>query len=230
MSAVKTVRLDAGQVVTEVFNVATTDGGRTWTLMGLEQTGRIPRLVIGENRTFYGGEDYLRASGVPYDVRNFEPYLAYNDLKWDIVEVAAVEISLIFFLIAIVTGSIWARPAWNTWWTWDPRLTTAAVTELIYIAYFMLRQGIDDPDRRARFGARGRSHARLRARRDRHRPTRDRVASTSGSGAGPASGASRGTRTTPRSSASPPPPRARCCARARRSASRRSRRGGAGRW
>ncbi|HNK64596.1 MAG TPA: cytochrome c biogenesis protein CcsA, partial [Anaerolineales bacterium] len=45
------------------------------------------------------------------------------------------------------------RPAWNTWWTWDPRLTTAAVTELIYIAYFMLRQGIEDPEKRARFGA-----------------------------------------------------------------------------
>jgi heme exporter protein C len=60
---------------------------------------------------------------------------------------------LVFFLITIVLGSIWARPVWNTWWTWDPRLTTAAVTELIYIAYFMLRQGIEDPDRRARFGA-----------------------------------------------------------------------------
>ena len=80
-------------------------------------------------------------------------YLATKQQKWDIVEVAAVEISLVFFLITIVLGSIWARPVWNTWWTWDPRLTTAAVTELIYIAYFMLRQGIEDPDRRARFGA-----------------------------------------------------------------------------
>ena len=80
-------------------------------------------------------------------------YLVKRDPKWDIAEVAAVEISLIFFLITIVLGSIWARPVWNTWWTWDPRLTTAAVTELIYIAYFMLRQGIEDPERRARFGA-----------------------------------------------------------------------------
>jgi heme exporter protein C len=80
-------------------------------------------------------------------------YLIKKDSKWDIVEVAAVEISLVFFLITIVLGSIWARPIWNTWWTWDPRLTTAAVTELIYIAYFMLREGIEDPDRRARFGA-----------------------------------------------------------------------------
>jgi heme exporter protein C len=80
-------------------------------------------------------------------------YLITKDLKWDRFQVAAIEVSLVFFLITIVLGSIWARPAWNTWWTWDPRLTTAAVTELIYIAYFMLRQGIDDPEKRARFGA-----------------------------------------------------------------------------
>ena len=80
-------------------------------------------------------------------------YLIKKDLKWDRLQVAAIEVSLVFFFITIILGSIWARPAWNTWWTWDPRLTTAAVTELIYVAYFMLRQGIDDPDRRARFGA-----------------------------------------------------------------------------
>jgi len=80
-------------------------------------------------------------------------YLITKNLKWDRLQVATIEISLVFFLITIVLGSIWARPAWNTWWTWDPRLTTAAITELIYIAYFMLRQGLDDPERRARFGA-----------------------------------------------------------------------------
>jgi heme exporter protein C len=80
-------------------------------------------------------------------------YLVTKNPKWDTYEVAAVEISLVFFFITIVLGSIWARPIWNTWWTWDPRLTTAAVTELIYIAYFMLRQSLEDPDRRARFGA-----------------------------------------------------------------------------
>jgi heme exporter protein C len=80
-------------------------------------------------------------------------YLVTKDMRWDRFEVAAVEISTMFFFITIVLGSIWARPAWNTWWTWDPRLTTAAVTELIYIAYFMLRAGIEDPEKRARFGA-----------------------------------------------------------------------------
>lgn len=80
-------------------------------------------------------------------------YLFTKNVTWDQFEVAAVEVSTMFFFITIVLGSIWARPAWNTWWTWDPRLTTAAVTELIYIAYFMLRQGIEDPEKRARFGA-----------------------------------------------------------------------------
>jgi heme exporter protein C len=80
-------------------------------------------------------------------------YLITQDLKWDRFELAAVEVSTVFFFIAICLGSIWARPAWNTWWTWDIRLTTAAITELIFIAYFMLRQGLEDPEKRARFAA-----------------------------------------------------------------------------
>jgi heme exporter protein C len=80
-------------------------------------------------------------------------FLVKKKKIWDLVGVASVEIGIVFILINIVTGSIWARPIWNTWWTWDPRLTTATIMELVYIAYLMLRQGIDDPDRRARFGA-----------------------------------------------------------------------------
>ncbi len=80
-------------------------------------------------------------------------YLITHKRIWDIVGVAGVEIGLVFMLICIITGSIWARPIWNTWWTWDPRLTTATIMELVYAAYLMLHQGVEDPDRRARFGA-----------------------------------------------------------------------------
>jgi len=80
-------------------------------------------------------------------------YLITHKHIWDILGVAGVEIGLVFVLICIITGSIWARPIWNTWWTWDPRLTTATIMELVYAAYLMLRQGVEDPDRRARFGA-----------------------------------------------------------------------------
>jgi heme exporter protein C len=80
-------------------------------------------------------------------------YLISRKSKWDLVGLGAIEIGLTFMLINIITGSIWARPIWNTWWTWDPRLTTATIMELVYAAYLMLRSGIEDPERRARFGA-----------------------------------------------------------------------------
>ena len=80
-------------------------------------------------------------------------YLVRKEHRWDTAGLAAIEISLVFFFIAIVSGSIWARPTWGTWWTWDPRLTTATIVELVYAAYMLLRAGIEDPDRRARFGA-----------------------------------------------------------------------------
>lgn len=80
-------------------------------------------------------------------------YLRSKDSKWDVVGLAGVEIGMFFTLIGIITGSIWARPIWNTWWTWDPRLTTTTIMELIYAAYLMLRQGIEEPEKRARFGA-----------------------------------------------------------------------------
>lgn len=80
-------------------------------------------------------------------------YLVSSKMQWDTISVAGVEMGLVFSMINIVTGSIWARPIWNTWWTWDPRLVTATITVLIYTAYLMLRQGIENPAQRARFGA-----------------------------------------------------------------------------
>jgi heme exporter protein C len=113
-------------------------------------------LVMGQvQRVFYFhiGTAWVGLLGFIIAALSGIVYLVTKDMKWDRFEVAAVEVSTVFFFLTIVLGSIWARPAWNTWWTWDPRLTTAAVTELIYIAYFMLRQGIDDSEKRARFGA-----------------------------------------------------------------------------
>ncbi|HNT53963.1 MAG TPA: cytochrome c biogenesis protein CcsA [Anaerolineaceae bacterium] len=80
-------------------------------------------------------------------------YLVQRQMRWDQLSLSAVEVGLVLMLMAIVGGSIWAKQAWNTWWTWDPRLTTVTIMELVYLAYFMLRQGVDDPERRARFGA-----------------------------------------------------------------------------
>jgi heme exporter protein C len=110
--------------------------------------GEVQRVFYFHVSTAWVGMLGFLAAGV-----SGVAYLVTKDQKWDIVEVASVEISLVFFFIAIALGSIWARPSWGKWWTGDPRLTSAAVAELIYAAYFMLRQGIEDPERRARFGA-----------------------------------------------------------------------------
>ncbi len=81
-------------------------------------------------------------------------YLARGEQrKHDIISVASVEIGVVFGIMVVLSGMMWARPVWNTWWTWDPRLTTTAISLFIYIAYLMLRGAIDDPQRRARFSA-----------------------------------------------------------------------------
>ncbi|MHC1771221.1 MAG: cytochrome c biogenesis protein [Flexilinea sp.] len=77
-------------------------------------------------------------------------YLLKANSKFDLASESAVEIGLIFTLIAIASGSIWAKPIWNTWWTWDPRLTTTTIMALIYAGSIFLRQSLDDPDKKGR--------------------------------------------------------------------------------
>jgi len=80
-------------------------------------------------------------------------YLLTKRRIWDMIAVSSVELGVLFATAVLATGSIWAKPTWNAWWTWDPRLTTAALVWLIYIAYLMLRGALEDPARRARFSA-----------------------------------------------------------------------------
>ncbi len=80
-------------------------------------------------------------------------YLITSKRKWDNLAVSSAELGITFTLAAMASGAIWAKPAWNVWWTWDPRLTTYTVMFLLYVGYFMLRSAMDDPARRARFAA-----------------------------------------------------------------------------
>jgi heme exporter protein C len=112
------------------------------------QMGRVQKIFY-----FHLSAAWVGMLGFGVAVMSGIAYLITSQRKWDVAGYAAVEVSLVFFFIAIVAGSIWARRTWGTWWTWDPRLTSAAIVELVYAAYIMLRQGVEDPDRRARFGA-----------------------------------------------------------------------------
>jgi len=78
--------------------------------------------------------------------------LSFND-KWDWLSAASAEIGFVFMTIVLLTGSIWARAFWGHWWTWDPRLTTSLILWFIYGAYILLRSGISEQERRARYSA-----------------------------------------------------------------------------
>src|SRR5260221_10505150 len=81
-------------------------------------------------------------------------YLRTRAPKWDRLAVASVEIGLPLVTVTLLTGMIWAKPIWNTWWTSDdPRLNSMAVMWLLYAAYLTLRGAIDNPERRMRYAA-----------------------------------------------------------------------------
>ena len=74
-------------------------------------------------------------------------YLYRKDSIWDTVAHCAVETGVIFCTIVLITGSIWAKPIWNVWWTWDPRLTTTLILWFTYVAYLMLRRVVKENQR-----------------------------------------------------------------------------------
>ncbi len=81
-------------------------------------------------------------------------YLAKREGKWDILAHCAAEIGIIFTTLTLITGSLWAKPAWGVWWDWGTsRLTATLVLWFIYVAYSMARSFAPDEARGARFAA-----------------------------------------------------------------------------
>ena len=80
-------------------------------------------------------------------------YLWLGGRIWDDLGYACAEIGMVFCTLVLVTGSIWARPIWGVWWTWDSRLTTTLILWLLYGGYLMLRAMAGDSPQVARFAA-----------------------------------------------------------------------------
>jgi heme exporter protein C len=80
-------------------------------------------------------------------------YLKTGDVKYDRVSYACMELGVLFGSISLLTGMIWARPVWGTWWTWEARLTSFLILWLIYVAYIMLRMSARDDVTIARIAA-----------------------------------------------------------------------------
>lgn len=80
-------------------------------------------------------------------------YLAKRDEKMDYMAVTAAELGFLFSILATVTGSIFAKVTWGSYWNWDPRETSIVILLMIYGAYFALRSAVPDADRKRVFSA-----------------------------------------------------------------------------
>lgn len=79
-------------------------------------------------------------------------FLLKRERHWDALALSAAEIGLVFTTLVLLTGPLWAKAAWGTYWVWDARLTTTLVLWLVYVGYLMLRSSADDI-KRARLAA-----------------------------------------------------------------------------
>lgn len=80
-------------------------------------------------------------------------FLWQGDRFSDLLAQAAAEVGMVFCTLVIITGSIWARPIWGVWWTWDPRLTMVVILWMIYASYILLRLLAGDNELIARYAA-----------------------------------------------------------------------------
>src|SRR5579863_6950057 len=76
-------------------------------------------------------------------------YVWRRQPRWDSLGVSSAEVGLAFITTVLITGPIWAKPAWGIYWTWDARLTSTFVLWVLYVCYLLLRTLIEDPERRA---------------------------------------------------------------------------------
>jgi heme exporter protein C len=86
----------------------------------------------------------------------FVASIVYLWKRWpeaDRLAYASAEIGVLLTALTLIDGSIWGKPTWGTWWTWDARLTTTAILLVIYVGYLMLRSFVEEPERRARLAA-----------------------------------------------------------------------------
>lgn len=81
-------------------------------------------------------------------------YLNDQEMKWDRKAETATAIGLLFGICGLITGSLWARFTWGTWWTFaEPRMNLSALAMLIFVAYFILRSAFNDAEKRAKIAA-----------------------------------------------------------------------------
>jgi heme exporter protein C len=80
-------------------------------------------------------------------------FLMTRRRDFDTMSRIAMETTLVFVILTMITGDLWTRASWGVWWEWEPRLTTYFIMTLLVIAYFVLRNSVEDEERRAVYAA-----------------------------------------------------------------------------
>jgi len=80
-------------------------------------------------------------------------YLRKESRFWDVLALSSAEVGVLFITLTIITGSIWAKPVWGTWWTWEPQLTTTFILWVLYIVYLILRSSAGSDIKKAKYAA-----------------------------------------------------------------------------
>ena len=101
----------------------------------------VPAAIVGEYLAF----GVLLLASIAY--------LVSRSTQADRLAHASAEVGVLFLAVTITSGSLWGKPTWGTWWTWDARLTTVTVLFVMGLGYLLLRATIDDEERAARFAA-----------------------------------------------------------------------------
>ncbi len=93
---------------------------------------------------------FLFFVGVVYSIR----YLNSGNMEMDRMAASLTKVGIVLGICGLLTGSIWARFTWGTWWTFaEPKINLSAMAMMIYVAYFVLRSAFDDPQKRAKMAA-----------------------------------------------------------------------------
>jgi heme exporter protein C len=118
---------------------------------------RAPLVPVLQETTrvlyFHIPSAWITVLALGWSMVNSLIYLIRRDLRNDDHAASAAELGLVFCIVATVTGSIWAKSMWGSWWNWDPRETSIFFVLLIYGAYLALRASIEGEEKRARLSA-----------------------------------------------------------------------------
>lgn len=144
---------------TEEQVVVTTDGGDVTVRAAEFESATVTGFKYGRpdwgQKIFYF---HVPVAEISFIVFGFAAFYALRFImtrkrEYDIKARISMEVTLIFVTLTMATGILWTKAAWGVWWDWEPRLTTYFILTLLVLAYFVLRNSVEDEERRALYAA-----------------------------------------------------------------------------